>query len=218
MRQPRGLTHPGHPDANHKSTPSTDILRRCFNLRHGGREPHSSRNVGTVDVVQTKSPTVRGQCESLDVHVQYTSSNAVRALELLLTGKLEHPGRVGVSIRGIPLARLAAGSALANRESSTTKLAKFFPNATPVRIPVRLTRMGNATIALSESTVIEFGTHCEVLFASTLPLEFADKLRLRNSDGSLDTEACVVAVQYNGGRTAVAARFTGAVANWIVKP
>ena len=33
-----------------------------------------------------------------------------------------------------------------------------------------------------------------------------------------DTEACVVAVQYNGGRTAVAARFTGEVANWIVKP
>jgi hypothetical protein len=51
-----------------------------------------------------------------------------------------------------------------------------------------------------------------------LPLEFADKLRLRNSDGTLDTEACVVAVQYNGGRTAVAARFTGEVANWIVKP
>jgi hypothetical protein len=25
-------------------------------------------------------------------------------------------------------------------------------------------------------------------------------------------------VQYNGGRTAVAARFTGEVANWIVKP
>ncbi len=41
-----------------------------------------------------------------------------------------------------------------------------------------------------------------------LPLEFADKLRLRNSDGTLDTEACVVALQCNGGRRAVAARFT----------
>jgi len=104
------------------------------------------------------------------------------------------------------------------RESSTTKLAKFFPNATPVRIPVRLTRVANGSGAFSESTVIEFGTPTEVLFASSLPLEFADKLRLRNSDGTLDTEACVVAVQYNGGRTAVAARFTGEVANWIVKP
>ena len=104
------------------------------------------------------------------------------------------------------------------RESSTTKLAKFFPNATPVRIPVHLTRVVSGNGTLTESTVIEFGTPKEVLFASALPLEFADKLRLRNSDGTLDTEACVVAVQYNGGRTAVAARFTGDVANWIVKP
>jgi hypothetical protein len=104
------------------------------------------------------------------------------------------------------------------RESSTTKLAKFFPDATPVRIPVRLTRVADESGAFTESTIIEFGTPKEVLFASTLPLEFADKLRLQNSDGTLDTEACVVAVQYNGGRTAVAARFTGEVANWIVKP
>jgi hypothetical protein len=111
----------------------------------------------------------------------------------------------------------AAAPAL-TRESSTTKLAKFFPNATPVRIPVRLTRMGDATSTTSESTIIEFGTPQEVLFASTLPLEFADKLRLRNSDGTLDTEACVVALQCNGGNRAVAARFTREVANWIVKP
>jgi hypothetical protein len=111
-----------------------------------------------------------------------------------------------------------SGAAVAPaRESSTTKLAKFFPNATPVRIPVRLTRMASESGVLTESTIIEFGTPHEVLFASTMPLEFADKLRLQNSDGTLDTEACVVAVQYNGGRTAVAARFTKEVANWIVK-
>ncbi len=102
-------------------------------------------------------------------------------------------------------------------ESSTAKLAKFFPDATPVRIPVQLTRVADDSNAFSESTVIEFGTPREVLFASTLPLEFADRLRLRNSDGSLDAEACVVAVQYNPGTTAVAARFSQPVANWIVK-
>jgi hypothetical protein len=42
-------------------------------------------------------------------------------------------------------------------------------------------------------------------------------LRLQNSDGTLDTEACVVALQYNGSRTVVAARFKRAVTNWIVK-
>jgi hypothetical protein len=102
-------------------------------------------------------------------------------------------------------------------ESTTAKLAKFFPEATPVRIPVQLTRVAGAGDAFSESTVIEFGTPREVLFASNLPLEFADRLRLRNSDGTLDAEACVVAVQYNAGRTAVAARFTQQVPNWIVK-
>jgi hypothetical protein len=123
-------------------------------------------------------------------------------------------------------------------------LARFFPEATPVRIPVQLTRsslvresqkvgagagsesvvadrigQGSVTPASSvpESTVIEFGTSREVLFACTMALEFADVLRLRNSDGSLDTEASVVAVQYHPGATVVAARFLKAVPNWIVK-
>jgi hypothetical protein len=43
-------------------------------------------------------------------------------------------------------------------------------------------------------------------------------LRVQNSDGTLDTEVSVVALQYTGGRTAVAARFTQEVTNWIVKP
>ena len=116
------------------------------------------------------------------------------------------------------MSKPGTAAAPATRESSTAKLAKFFPNATPVRIAVRLTRIGDASSTCSENTTIEFGTPQEVLFASTLPLEFADTLRLRNSDGTFDTEACVVALQYNGGRTAVAARFTREVANWIVKP
>jgi len=103
------------------------------------------------------------------------------------------------------------------RETSTAKLAQFFPEASPVRIPVRLTRVSQGN-PLSESTVIEFGTPHEVLFASTLPLEFADTLRLQNSDGTLDAEASVVALHSTGGRTAVAARFIRDVANWIVKP
>ena len=96
-------------------------------------------------------------------------------------------------------------------------MAKFFPEASPVRIPVRLTRVLGEGNAATESTVIEFGTPREVLFTSTLPLEFADRLRLRNSDGTLDAEACVVALQYTGTQTAVAARFEGEVPNWIVK-
>jgi hypothetical protein len=104
--------------------------------------------------------------------------------------------------------------------STVADLARFFPEATPVRIPIQLTRSGSRDggTTVQESTVIEFGTYREVLFACAMPLEFADVLRLRNSDGSLDTEASVVAVQYHPGSTVVAARFLNAVPNWIVKP
>jgi hypothetical protein len=121
-----------------------------------------------------------------------------------------------------------AGQATAPSRSAQTstvgELARFFPEATPVRIPVKFTRRNSAGdgsqpsgAGVEESTVIEFGTSREVLFACTTPLEFADILRLRNSDGSLDTEASVVAVQYRPGKTIVAARFVNSVPNWIVK-
>jgi hypothetical protein len=105
--------------------------------------------------------------------------------------------------------------------SPVAGLARFFPEATPVRIPVHLARdggQGEVPGNFSESVVIEFGTPREVLFACSTPLEFADVLRLRNSDGSLDIEAGVVAVQYHPGKTVVAARFLKEVPNWIVKP
>jgi hypothetical protein len=101
-------------------------------------------------------------------------------------------------------------------QSAVSRLARFFPEATPVRIPVSVSRRGNGR-AESETTVIEFGTAREVLFACRLPLEFADKVRLQNSDGSLAADAWVVAVQYHNGQAAVAARFTQEVANWVIK-
>jgi hypothetical protein len=122
------------------------------------------------------------------------------------------------------LGHVGTAKGRAVQTSTVAELARFFPEATPVRIPVEFTRgtpvsEGNVAGAagLPESTVIEFGTSREVLFACTMPLEFADVLRLRNSDGSLDIEASVVAVQYHPGATVVAARFLNAVPNWIVK-
>ncbi len=121
------------------------------------------------------------------------------------------------------MSQQGAMKARSHPASSVADLARFFPEATPVRIPVDLTRRSSSTGNRSaaqeaqENTVIEFGTAREVLFACTTPLEFADILRLRNSDGSLDAEASVVAVQYHPGKTVVAARFLAAVPNWIVK-
>lgn len=125
---------------------------------------------------------------------------------------------------------LAAGAA---EVSPVEKLAQFFPGAVAMRLPVQVVIIpsraaGNPRADAQElkrarqlgtiPAVIEFGTPQEVLFASKFPLEFEDKIRLENCDGSFTAEACVVAVQYHNGGTAVAARFTRAVANWIIKP
>ena len=110
------------------------------------------------------------------------------------------------------------------------RLARFFPDATPVRIPVRLSHAkdnaGNGSVdpqvprngwkALPE-TVIEYSTPNEVLFAVSYPLEFADHVLVESRDGSIHAEASIVAVQYHPERTVVAARFLKPVSNWIVK-
>lgn len=103
-------------------------------------------------------------------------------------------------------------------QTCVEKLAQLFPSVSPVRIPVSVTTVVTGRRRLQEQTVIEFGTAHEVLFASTLPLEFEDQVRLVNSDGSLDARATVVAVRYHGGGKAVAVRFVGEVGNWIIKP
>jgi hypothetical protein len=50
-----------------------------------------------------------------------------------------------------------------------------------------------------------------------MPLDFEDRVRLENSDRSLDTTAEIVAMQFDSGKTAVAARFLETVTNWIIK-
>jgi len=136
-------------------------------------------------------------------------------------------------------------AARAHESDIVGRLARFFPEATPVRIPIKLSRTtssgpahenvdgnghsksnrdANAEASAIESentyfqdTVIEFGTPNEVLFVVNRPLEFADRVLLESIDGSLRAEASVVAVQYHPERTAIAARFLNHVPNWIVK-
>ena len=147
---------------------------------------------------------------------------------LFLTGKRGSPTRIAVRaerVWGKGFHRLAQQATATGRTAQNTSvvagLARFFPDATPVRIAVQLARTldadGSAAASFTESTVIEFGTPREVLFACNTPLEFADGVRLRTADGSLDIEASVVAVQYHPGRTVVAARFLRDVPNWIIK-
>lgn len=110
----------------------------------------------------------------------------------------------------------ATSGTLTAGESFVGKLAQFFPESTPVRIPVRITAMARGR-KLAEQAVLEYGTPTEVLFASSLPLEFDDLVHLENADQSLEADATVVAVQYHNGRMAVAVRFARRVPNWIIQ-
>jgi len=100
-----------------------------------------------------------------------------------------------------------AGITQALAESCVSKLAQFFPQAAPVRIPVQVVAPRPGGRSISEGAVIEFGTPLEALFTSTLPLEFDDRIRLLEPNGDVVAEAAVVAVQYHEGRKAVAVRF-----------
>ena len=121
----------------------------------------------------------------------------------------------------------ASAPARALESDIVNRLAQFFPEATRVRIPIRLSRAnsvenGNAragviTWSPLQETVIEFGTPKEVLFLVRQPLEFADVVLVESKDGALRAEASVVAVQYHPDRTVIAARFLKYVPNWIVK-
>lgn len=102
------------------------------------------------------------------------------------------------------------------------RLAEFFPSAVPVRIPVQVMKIDVARVdgvaaSPAEHTVIEFGTPGEVIFASGLPLDFEDTVRVKNFDGSFDVSAEIIAMQLDQGNTAVAARFLEDVTNWIIK-
>lgn len=116
------------------------------------------------------------------------------------------------------MSREAAVESIVTVQTCLERLAQLFPCASPVRLPVQVAALGRGQQRLEEAVVIEFGTAHEVLFASSLPLEFEDRVRISNSDGSLDARATVVAVSYHDGRKAVAARFVGEVGNWIIKP
>jgi hypothetical protein len=122
-------------------------------------------------------------------------------------------------------------TARALEPSIVSRLARFFPEATAVRIPIRLSRARSHAVsegdgprpggahesAFLQDTVIEYGTLREVLFIVDHPLEFADRVLVESSDGTLHAEASVVAVQYHPQRTVVAVRFAKQVPNWIVK-
>jgi hypothetical protein len=97
-------------------------------------------------------------------------------------------------------------------------LARFFPSANAVRVPVQITALRAGSTTLREATVVEFGGSEHAIFVSSLPLEFDDKVRVERERNGGAADAKVIAVQYHEGRKAVAVRFLAGPCAWVTKP
>jgi hypothetical protein len=111
-------------------------------------------------------------------------------------------------------------TALADRPVSACaeQLARFFPDANPVEVRAVLTPLRSGAKLIRESILVEFASAEKAIFTSALPLEFNDRVHLRQADGRTEREATVVAVQYQDGRKAVAVHFADAQGLWVKKP
>jgi len=105
-----------------------------------------------------------------------------------------------------------------NEQDCAEQLARFFPQASRVRVPVRVTAVRAGSTRLREATVVEFGGAEHAIFLSTLPLEFDDHVRVERDRRGCMAEAAVVAVQYHEGRKAVAVRFLQGPCPWVTQP
>jgi len=105
-----------------------------------------------------------------------------------------------------------------NEQDCAEQLARFFPQASRVRVPVQVTAVRPGSTRLREATVVEFGGAEHAIFLSTLPLEFDDRVRVERDRRGCTAEAAVVAVQYHEGRKAVAVRFLQGPCPWVTQP
>ncbi len=104
----------------------------------------------------------------------------------------------------------------ANQQDCAEQLARFFPQARRVRIPVRVTALRGSKTSLREAAVVEFGGPELAIFLSSLPLEFDDHVRIEADGEGQPAEAAVVGVQYHEGGKAVAVRFLQGPCDWVV--
>lgn len=98
------------------------------------------------------------------------------------------------------------------------QLARFFPNAPAIRMPVQVTSLRSGNGRLREATVVEYCGPEHAIFLSTLPLEFDDRVKLERDQRGRAAEAAVIAVQYHEGRKAVAVRFLQGPCDWMMEP
>jgi hypothetical protein len=97
-------------------------------------------------------------------------------------------------------------------------LARFFPQAVAVRVPIQVTALRGGALKLREATFLEFAAPDFAIFLSTLPLEFDDRVRLERDSKGRVADGTVIAVQYHEDRKAVAVKFVQGPCDWVTKP
>jgi hypothetical protein len=119
-------------------------------------------------------------------------------------------------------------AALELKSDIVSRLARFFPEATAVHIPIRVRseQAGEASEtspAWQEETAVEFRTANELFLVVRRPLQFGDTVFVesesesKSKDERFHGKASVVAAQYHVEQTVVALRFLKPVTHWIVK-
>lgn len=106
----------------------------------------------------------------------------------------------------------------ANEQGCAEQLARFFPGANRVRVPVQVTALRAGGARLREATFVEYSGGQHAIFLSTLPLEFHDRVRIERERSGGAADAAVVGVQYHEGRKAVAVRFLQGSCAWVTQP
>lgn len=106
----------------------------------------------------------------------------------------------------------------ADEQGCAERLARFFPRAAAVRVPVQITALRVGGTQLREATVVEFGGSEHAIFLSSLPIEFDDRVRMERDRNGGAADATVIAVQYHEGRKAVAVRFLEGPCAWVTQP
>jgi len=106
----------------------------------------------------------------------------------------------------------------ANEAGCAEQLARFFPGANRVRVPVQVTALRAGAAKMREATFVEYSGAEHAIFLSTLPLEFHDRVRIERERSGGTADASVVGVQYYEGRKAVAVRFLQGSSAWVTQP
>lgn len=104
----------------------------------------------------------------------------------------------------------------ANEQDCVEQLARFFPQARPVRISAQVSAPRGGKAILHEKVMVEYGSPEHAIFVSALPLEFDDRVRIVADGDGQPAEASVVGLRYHERSKAVAVRFSQGPCDWVV--